>query len=34
MARKASSLKMIASHGVCLKDSITQAEIAAKHFEG
>lgn len=34
MARKASSLKMNAGCGVCLKDSITQAEIATKHFEG
>lgn len=34
MARKASCLKMKASHGVCLKDFMTQAEIATKHFEG
>lgn len=34
IARKVSSLKMKASHGACLKDFITQAEIATKHFEG
>lgn len=30
MVRKASSLKMNASHGICLRDSITQAETATK----
>lgn len=34
IARTASSLKMKASHGACLKDFITQAEIATEHFEG